>query len=80
MFGEAKESVKFSQHLFTNKFSFMLKSLFIAHVYRDEIVDINNDRIESIGLRAKVDDFMVDLHQRKSQQPFTMKNYLRMRR
>lgn len=65
MFGEAKESVKFSQHLFTNKFSFMLKSLFIAHVYRDEIVDINNDRIESIGLRAKVDDFMVDLHQRK---------------
>ena len=46
----------------------MLKSLFIAHVYRDEIVDINNDRIES-GLRAKVDDFMVDLHQRKASNP-----------
>ena len=34
-------------------FLFMLKSLFIAHVYRDEIVDINNDRIESIGLEPK---------------------------
>ncbi|EMG50334.1 putative mitochondrial protein, putative, partial [Candida maltosa Xu316] len=65
MFGEPKSSVKFSQHLFTNKFSFNLKSLFIAHVYRDEIIDLHNDKIECVGLRAKVEDFIVDLHQRK---------------
>ena len=65
MFGEPKESVKFSQHLFSNKFSFIMKSLFIAHVYRDEIIDLNNDRIECVGLRGKVDELSIDLHQSK---------------
>ncbi|KAI5969813.1 FMP27 [Candida margitis] len=70
LFGETKKSVKFSEHLFTNKFSFFLKSLFIAHMYRDEVIDVDDDRIECIGLRAKVDEFSVDLHQRK--QPVTL--------
>ncbi|CAK9440123.1 uncharacterized protein LODBEIA_P42230 [Lodderomyces beijingensis] len=70
IFGETKNSVKFSQHLFTNKFSFYLKSLFISHIYRDEIVDVDKDRIECVGLRARVDEFTVDLHQRK--QPVTL--------
>ncbi|KAI5963039.1 FMP27 [Candida pseudojiufengensis] len=65
LFGEVKNSVKFSQHLFTNKFSFYLKSLFLSHIYRDEIVDVNDDRIECVGLRAKINEFSVDLHQRK---------------
>ncbi|CAI5760657.1 unnamed protein product [Candida verbasci] len=65
LFGEAKQNVKFSQHLYTIKFLFYLKSLFISHVYRDEIIDTSNDRIECVGLRAKVDEFSVDLHQRK---------------
>lgn len=66
MFDEPKQSVKFSQHLFSNKFSFIMKSLFIAHVYRDEIIDLNNDRVECVGLRGKVDELMIDLHQSKS--------------
>ncbi|KAI5901583.1 Protein FMP27 [Candida parapsilosis] len=70
LFGEIKKSVKFSEHLFTNKFLFFLKSLFIAHMYRDEIIDVDDDRIECIGLRARVDEFSVDLHQRK--QPVTL--------
>ncbi|KAI5964489.1 FMP27 [Candida theae] len=70
LFGEMKKSVKFSEHLFTNKFSFYLKSLFIAHMYRDEIVDIDDDRVECVGLRGRVDEFSVDLHQRK--QPVTL--------
>lgn len=70
LFGEAQNSVKFSQHLFTNKFSFYLKSLFISHIYRDEIVDVEEDRVECVGLRAKVEEFSVDLHQRK--QPVTL--------
>ncbi|KAI3404212.2 FMP27 [Candida oxycetoniae] len=70
LFGESKKKVKFSQHLFTNKFSFFLKSLFISHIYRDEIVDVEEDRIECVGLRAKMDEFSVDLHQRK--EPVTL--------
>ncbi|KAI5956819.1 FMP27 [Candida jiufengensis] len=70
LFGESKKSVKFSQHLFTNKFSFYLKSLFLSHIYRDEIVDVDDDRIECVGLRAKIDEFSVDLHQRK--EPVTL--------
>lgn len=70
LFGETKKSVKFSEHLFTNKFSFFLKSLFISHMYRDEVIDIDDDRIECVGLRARVDEFSVDLHQRK--QPVTL--------
>ncbi|KAG5419749.1 FMP27 [Candida metapsilosis] len=70
LFGETKKSVKFSEHLFTNKFSFYLKSLFISHMYRDEIVDVDDERVECVGLRARVDEFSVDLHQRK--QPVTV--------
>lgn len=65
MFGELKPSAKFSQHLYTIKFLFKFKSLFISHIYRDETVDVDDDKIECVGIRAKVDDFVVDLHQRK---------------
>lgn len=65
MFGELKKSMKFSQHLFTNKFQFRFKSLFISHLYRDETIDSEQDSIECVGVRAKMDDFIVDLHQRK---------------
>ncbi|EGW30387.1 uncharacterized protein SPAPADRAFT_143218 [Spathaspora passalidarum NRRL Y-27907] len=65
MFEEASRSVKFSQHLVTNKFSFYLKSLFISHIHRDELMDMKEDKVECVGLRAKVDLFSMDLHQRK---------------
>lgn len=65
LFGELMESKKFSQHLYTNKFLFRFKSVFISHIYRDETVDAEDERIECIGARAKVDEFVLDLHQRK---------------
>lgn len=66
MFGELKQSVKFSQHLMTNKFQFHIKSLFIAHVYRDR-PDSDSDMLLCVGLKAKVEEFVVDLHLRKEQ-------------
>lgn len=66
MFGELKQSVKFSQHLMTNKFQFHVKSLFITHVYRDSS-DTDNDKMLCVGLKAKVEEFVVDLHLRKEQ-------------
>ncbi|CUM45257.1 unnamed protein product [Debaryomyces fabryi] len=65
LFGDSKKSMKFSQHLFSNKFQFNFKSLFITHMYRDENVDANEDKIECVGVRAKMDEFLVDLHQVK---------------
>lgn len=65
LFGDSKKSVKFSQHLFTNKFQFNFKSLFLSHMYRDENVDTNGNSIECVGIRAKMDEFLVDLHQVK---------------
>lgn len=67
LFGESKNSAKFSKHLFTNKFLFRFKNLFIGHTYRDEALELDEDFMESVGLRAKVSDFSVDLHQRKEE-------------
>lgn len=69
LFGEEKDKPKFSASLYTNKFLFHLKNLFIGHVYRSEDFALSNtkDEFECVGLRAKVDDFLVDLHQRKTQ-------------
>lgn len=65
LFGALKESTKFSQHLFTLKFAFNFTSLFISHMYRDETIQEDENKIECIGIRAKMDSFNVDLHQRK---------------
>lgn len=65
LFGELKKSMKFSQHMYTNKFQFQIKSLFISHFYRDEAFDPDEDEVECVGIKAKVDEFVVDLHQRK---------------
>lgn len=62
LFGDKKQTTKFSQHLISNTFQFKIKSLFISHIYRGE--DENN-KIECIGVRGKMDNFMVDLHQKK---------------
>lgn len=69
LFGEEHDKAKFSENLYTNKFLFHLKNLFIGHVHKiEEAVSAStNDEFECIGLRAKVDDFLVDLHQRKEQ-------------
>lgn len=65
MFGELKKSTKFSQHLVSNRFRFNFKSLFISHIYRDDTISPEEGVVESHGLRGKMDDFLVDLKQRK---------------
>ncbi|KAK6458231.1 mitochondrial protein [Scheffersomyces xylosifermentans] len=65
MFGETKKSMKFSRHLFTNKFLFKFRSLFLSHMYRDESISEESDIVQCVGIRGKMDSFIVDLHQRK---------------
>lgn len=67
VFGEKKASPKFSQHLFTNKFLFQIRNLFISHIYREEYFKNDDDFIECFGLRARVKDYVVDLHQQKEE-------------
>lgn len=70
LFGEVQQKKsKFSELLYTNKFLFHLKNLFLSHVYKNEELGLvsTKDEFECIGLRAKIDDFLVDLHQRKEQ-------------
>lgn len=67
VFGETKKSTKFSEHLFTIKYLFDLKNLFISHILRGEALNDADDFVECVGLRAKVDKFLVDLHQRKEE-------------
>ncbi|CAK7892929.1 protein Fmp27p, mitochondrial [[Candida] anglica] len=68
LFGDLKEDKKFSQHLYTNKFLFDFSDVFISHIYRDETVDGDKDIIECIGVRGKMQHFVLDLHQRKEHQ------------
>lgn len=67
LFTEEKEALKFSQHLYTNKFLFQVKDLFISHIYRNDQFNSSDDSLEYVGVRAKVSNFMVDLHQRKEE-------------
>ncbi|GEQ69339.1 hypothetical protein JCM33374_g3010 [Metschnikowia sp. JCM 33374] len=67
LFKELKKSQKFSEHLFTNKFLFDVRNLFIGHIFQNDERDPESDFYECIGLRAKVGEFLVDLHQRKQE-------------
>lgn len=65
IFLEAKETTKFSEHLYTIKYLFNLKNLFLSHIQTGQELDDSEEFSESVGLRAKIDSFLVDLHQRK---------------
>lgn len=64
LFGETTKLQKFLQLLFTNKFDFNFNSVFISHVYRDNNADLL-DNLDCVGVRAKMERFLMDLHQRK---------------
>ncbi|KAF7582250.1 Golgi-body localization protein domain family protein [Clavispora lusitaniae] len=66
LFPNSKKSTKFSEHLFTNKFLFHIRDLFLSHIYDDSGYDVD-DKVKFIGMRAKVSEFLVDLHQRKEE-------------
>lgn len=61
---------KFGRHLFTVKYKLMLSPLFIAHSYMHPHSDdlSKNNKQEATGLKAKVENFTMDLHQRREQE------------
>ncbi|OBA23666.1 hypothetical protein METBIDRAFT_110417 [Metschnikowia bicuspidata var. bicuspidata NRRL YB-4993] len=67
LFGEKKSSQKFSKHLFSNKFLFDIGNLFIGHIIQKLESEVQNDYYSCVGLRAKVEHFLVDLHQKKEE-------------
>ncbi|KAM9907455.1 hypothetical protein OXX79_000941 [Metschnikowia pulcherrima] len=67
LFQEIKSSQKFSKHLHTNKFLFDIGHLFISHIFHQKDTEDEDDFHYCVGLRAKVKEFSVDLHQRKEE-------------
>lgn len=67
LFGPTEASNKFSTHLYTIKFQFLIEPLYLSHIYRSETMesDVDENTIEAIGLKAKIGRFAADLHQRK---------------
>ena len=61
-------SKKFGQHLGTIKYRFSIKQLFISHAYVDDSRDSWAEGLTSfIGIKALVDLFEADLHQREEE-------------
>ncbi|KAL7273053.1 Protein SABRE [Rhizina undulata] len=66
--GPEKSSKKFGRHLATIKYKLCLSPLFISHIYKHNDKDeAGNDVIAATGLKAKLDSFMVDMHQRREE-------------
>lgn len=66
---EKQKSKKFGRHLFTVKYQLRLSPLFITHAYIHTSYNSSKKTTSSTttGLKAKVDKFMMDLHQRRAQ-------------
>lgn len=63
---------KFGHHLYTIQYQLALAPVFICHVYRHPPHSedlIKNNKEASTGLKAKIDNFMMDLHQRREPVP-----------
>ncbi|KAK7202610.1 golgi-body localization protein domain-containing protein [Myxozyma melibiosi] len=76
-------SKKFGRHLATIKYQFALRSFSVSHVYlykRDE--DMHKKVMNSVGIKGRIDSFMMDLHQRREFITYTDKvtNQTRKRR
>ncbi|KAH0602608.1 uncharacterized protein H6S33_008689 [Morchella sextelata] len=64
--GVEKSSKKFGRHLATIKYKLCLSPLFISHIYKHNDKDeAGHDVVAATGLKAKLDSFMVDIHQRR---------------
>ncbi|EXJ55206.1 hypothetical protein A1O7_08132 [Cladophialophora yegresii CBS 114405] len=61
-----KTSKKFGRHLATIKYNLLLSPLFISHVYKHkDAEDYQANVVSATGLKIKIDNFMLDLHQRR---------------
>ncbi|KAK9335831.1 mitochondrial protein from FMP27-domain-containing protein [Lipomyces starkeyi] len=66
LFSPQTVSKKFSRHLATIKYQFVLAPLFMSHMYlhkRDD--NWSKMVINSIGFKGRTDSFMMDIHQRR---------------
>lgn len=67
--GITKSSKKFGRHLATVKYNLFLSPLFVAHIYRhrESGESKENNHVTATGIKARLDSFMLDLHQRREQ-------------
>ena len=68
--GIEKSGKKFGRHLATIKYSLLLSPLFISHVYKHkEAEDFmqSEDTVFATGLKARLDNYRLDLHQRREE-------------
>jgi hypothetical protein len=64
--GVEKSSKKFGRHLATIKYNLLLSPLYMSHIYKHkDAEDYGAGVVSATGLKARVDSFMFDLHQRR---------------
>lgn len=62
----AKKGKKLGRHVATFKYNLLLSPLYISHVYKHkDAEDYNETVVSATGLKARLDSFMLDLHQRR---------------
>jgi hypothetical protein len=73
--GPEKSNKKFGRHLATIKYKLCLSPLFISHIYKYHDKDeAGNDIAAATGLKAKLDTFLLDIHQRREESILTPKS------
>lgn len=66
--GVEKSSKKFGRHLATIKYNLLLSPLYMSHVYKHkDAEEFSAGVVSATGLKARVDSFMLDLHQRREE-------------
>ncbi|PVI00876.1 hypothetical protein DM02DRAFT_372152 [Periconia macrospinosa] len=66
--GIEKSSKKFGRHLATIKYNLLLSPLYMSHIYKHkDAEDYGHTSVASTGLKARLDSFMLDLHQRREE-------------
>jgi hypothetical protein len=64
--GVEKSSKKFGRHLATIKYNLLLSPLYMSHIYKHkDAEDYGSGLVSATGLKARLDSFMFDLHQRR---------------
>jgi hypothetical protein len=72
---------KFNRHLATLKYQLDLSPLFLAHTYRHkDSNDYSKGTITISGIKAKLDRFSLDVHQRKEEKVIVLKELQTKRR
>ncbi|KAF1967238.1 hypothetical protein BU23DRAFT_301496 [Bimuria novae-zelandiae CBS 107.79] len=66
--GIEKSSKKFGRHLATIKYNLLLSPLYMSHIYKHkDAEDYGKGDVAATGLKARLDSFMLDLHQRREE-------------